>query len=436
MSSENNSPAVVITGLGLVSPFGVGHEVFAQHLASGDTGIHRAEQMAFGDSLTNFGGEAAGFSDTVTKEVMPKKQRKFVKVMCREIELGVVSALTAFEDSGIDNDSLVRSRMGVDFGANLMFSPPDQLKDAAWECLEEGDASRKFNYDRWGGDGLRVMEPLWLLKYLPNMPACHIGIALDAQGPSNSLTLNEVSALMAISEAQGIIKRGRADIMIAGVTGTRLHPIKAMHASLWDELAHGDESDDKLCKPFDKNRTGQVIGEGAGSIILESKPHAEARGAKIYGELLAVGSSCAAKDGSPDHRTALANSMKAALTKAGLKPSDIGHINANATGSVYGDAAEAAAIQDVFGKEHSDVLVTAPKSFLGNSGSGCGILELAASLLALKEGFVPKTLNFSTADPDCPVNVAQEKLPSPGEIFLTTNITRAGQAAAAIVRVG
>src|SRR5690606_9693160 len=147
-----------------------------------------------------------------------------------------------------DIDRIDHSRLGVEFGANQMLSPPYVLKDGCFNCVDETDD--KFHFERWGDDGLGRMEPLWLLKYLPNMPACHIGIFADAQGPNNSLTQAEASGNLVLGEAMRIIGRGNADIMIAGTTGVRIHAVKALHAALWDTLAAGPEDPARRSRPF------------------------------------------------------------------------------------------------------------------------------------------------------------------------------------------
>jgi 3-oxoacyl-[acyl-carrier-protein] synthase II len=365
--------------------------------------------------------------------------------MCREIQLGVASANLAVQHARLDADTLKRDRFGVEFGANLMLSPPDVLKDSCWKCVDGDDSAREFHHDRWGAmgenkdqnSGMGELEPLWLLKYLPNMPACHISIGLDARGPSNSMTMDDASGNLALAEASRIIGRGRADVMIAGSTGTRLHPVKSIHAKLWDEIAHSETSSDTWCRPFDRNRNGQVVAEAACSFIVEAEAHAQDRGATILAEVLGAGSACVVnRQSQPDLRTALAIAMQKTLDDAGLEPKDIGHINAHGLGSKAVDAAEAKAILDVFGPTHPNIPVTAFKSYFGNSGSGNGLLELAGSILGLREGNIPPTRNFETPDPACPINiVAGSPLPTKNRVVLNVNVTRSGQASATVIEV-
>jgi 3-oxoacyl-[acyl-carrier-protein] synthase II len=434
---RESTEQVVITGTGIISPIGIGADAFLANMLAGKSGISHIEMMSFSAAPRNVGGEVKEFDDDSAKKTYLKAQRKSIKVMCREIQLGVASAALAIENAGVAIENVNHDRIGVDFGANLMFSPPDVLKDAAWSCVENGASERHFVFSKWGTTGLQTMEPLWLLKYLPNMPGCHIGIACDARGPNNSITLDEASGNLALGEATRVIQRGRADIMIAGTTGTRLHPVKTIHAALWDELADTTDPPAAWCRPFDRNRTGQVLAEGACSFIVETAGHAAGRGAQVLGTILGNGSSCVIDpQGGPNIRRAMANAMKAALRDAGLQPRDIGHINAHGLGSEKMDIEEALAIRDVFGELADKVPVTALKSYIGNSGSGCGTLELAGSLLSLGQGYILPTLNYETPDPQCRLNVVHgEPLATSNKVFLNLNATRVGQASALIVRV-
>ncbi|MFK7818211.1 MAG: beta-ketoacyl synthase [Planctomycetaceae bacterium] len=433
----SNDRKVVITGLGLMTPLGLGVEAYWEKLSTGQSGVAPVvlpEHHAIG-SPDSIAGEVSDFTESAARKAQLKPLRKMVKVMCREIQLGAASAIDAVDQSGIDLDSIDHTRLGISFGANLMSSPPEVLKDGARACAEMEDGEAVFDFDRWGADGLPAMQPLWLLRYLPNMPACHIGIAIDARGPNNSITVDEASGNLAIAEAVSIIERNAADLMIAGTTGTRVHPVKSSHARLWWELAEEPEDPTKRCRPFELNRAGEVVAEGSASFLLEEKAHAEARGAKIYGHILSTAATCVLdKSGEPQMTEAMAKVMQIALDRAGLKPEDIGHINAHGCGCRQIDKSEAVAIHEVFGDLGSKVPVTAIKSYTGNSGSGCGPMEIAASLLSLAEGIILPTLNYDTPDPDCNLNVVNgEPLATDNKTFLNLNVTHMGQASATII---
>lgn len=423
---------VVITGIGVVSPIGIGLDDFWNSLRTATSGVRAAPNFLAAPPKGRIAGEVLEFNPlhyTTTRE-----QKKAVRVMCREIQFGFAAATMALANAGIKEGDVNPERLGVEFGANLMLSPPEDLSEANAAC--HNPETGEFTYARWGDAGLSAMFPLWLLKYLPNMPACHIGIAADARGPNNSITLDEASANLVIGEALRVIARGHADVMITGSTGTRIHTLKSTHAVLWDKLQIADDDNPAhACRPFDRTRTGQVIGEGAAVLILENIDHAKARGAKVFGRILGAGSSCVCSNTKRgDTRRSLVLAMQAALKDARLTPGDIGHINAHGLGSIESDLYEAQAIHDVFGKYGSKVPVTAFKSFVGNSAAGCGSVEIAASVVGLMHGVIPPTLNYRNPDPECNLNVvAGDPLPTNNHIFLKLNVTRMGQASAVIV---
>jgi 3-oxoacyl-[acyl-carrier-protein] synthase II len=422
---------VVITGIGVVSPIGIGLDDFWNSLRTLTSGIRSTIMLSGAPPKCRNAAEVQDFNPS--KFTKTREQKKALRVMCREIQLGFAAASLALDDAGIKDGEMAPDRLGVEFGANLMLSPPDDLAEANAACCDP--SGRDFDYDRWGDVGLGTMFPLWLLKYLPNMPACHIGIAADARGPNNSVTLDEASSNLVIGEALRVIARGHADVMITGSTGTRVHSVKSIHAVMWDKLAMAEDGPASASRPFDRGRTGQVVGEGSGVVILEDATHARNRGARIYGQILGAGSSCVSSaNGHGDTRRALALAMRSALKDAGLGPTDIGHINAHGLATVDSDAQEAQAIHDVFGDFASKVPVTALKSYLGNSAAGCGSLELAASLVGLAHGVIPPTLNYATPDSECDLNVVSgAPLSTSNRTFLKINVTRVGQASAVVV---
>jgi 3-oxoacyl-[acyl-carrier-protein] synthase II len=279
------------------------------------------------------------------------------------------------------------------------------------------------------------MAPLWMLKYLPNMPASHIAIFNDLRGPNNSLTMREAAGNLAIGEAFRTIQRGHADLMVAGATGTRILPMQAIHALQTEQMAAGYNGDPaKASRPFDKHRTGMVAGEGAGMVVLEELQSARSRGATIYAEVIGLGSANVADmnlRGKCD--VALARAMKSALHDAGRSPEAVGHINAHGLGTTERDADEARAIHEVFGGLADNLPVTAPKSYFGNLGAGGAVVELAASLLALRDGRLPRVLNYETPDPAFRLNVVANDDTPAGRSFLNLSVTPQGQAAVLFV---
>lgn len=435
MSSSASDRDVVITGIGVVSPLGLDLETFWQAIAAGRSGIHRTDMFQGLAAPDQVGGAIEEFTEEAARKVYLKEHRKNLKAMCREIQLGVASAMLAVQHSQLDLKTINHERLGVEFGANLMLSAPDILSPACGACSE--NPQHEFHFAEWGAQGLPKMEPLWLLRYLPNMPACHISIVADARGPSNSLTLDDASGNTVIGEAQRILLRNAADVMITGGTGTTLHPIKTLHLALWHDLATTPAEPERRARPFDRDRGGRVVAEGACSFILEDRGHAQARNARIWGHILGTGGSTVTeRDGRPKYREALAQAMRVALKNAGVSPEEVGHVNAHGLGTKDVDLCEALAIHDVFGDDLGRrVPVTAPKSFLGNSGAGSGTLELAASLVALSHGVIPATLNYEHPDPEMPpLNIVTgHPRPAANKVVLNVNVSRIGQASAAVV---
>lgn len=436
MSQSGKHPrSVVITGIGVMSPLGHDCDTYWNNLAEGVTGVSAPGERlrgahAYADRMVV--GEIKDFDEKQARNFLPKNQRKNIKVMCRDILMGTSAAMLAVENSGLELESIDHDRIGVEFGANLMFTEPQTLASPAGSST---NAEGNFDMARWGAEGIPKMEPLWLLKYLPNMPACHIAIFVDSHGPSNSITQDEASGNLALMEAFRVLQRGTVDVMIAGATGARLHDLKTIHAALWGELGFNAQDPSASCRPFDRDRNGQVVAEGAACFILEEEGHARARGAKIYGRFLGGGSSCVTRDQKPNLREAAANSMRKALQSSSLDLSDVGHINAHGIGSVASDLAEAQAIHDVFGTQGADIPVTSTKGHLGNSGAAVATLDLAASLLGLQHGQIPPTLHCDHPDPACNLHVVRETTSASNGTVMNVNFTRFGQASTVIVQV-
>jgi 3-oxoacyl-[acyl-carrier-protein] synthase II len=430
-SASRERRRVVITGLGLISPLGSTPAALWSALAAGQSGVSaisllppERQPMKYAGEARQFTGEIDDFGPLAADR--KKAIKKGLKVMCRETRMAVAAAQLALNDAGFAESVPDPEKIGVVLGSDYMLTMPEDYEASMKKCADAGD----FEFTRWGNDGLDQMAPLWMLKYLPNMPASHVAIYNDLRGPNNSLTMREAASNLAIGEAFRTIQRGHADAMVAGATGTRILPMQAIHALQTEQMAAENGSPTKASRPFDKNRTGMVAGEGAGMVVLEELATSKARGATIYGEVIGLGSSNVADEklrGKCD--VALARAMRAALKDAGKSPSDIGHINAHGLGTAERDADEARAIREVFGAAADTVPVFALKSYFGNLGAGSGTIELMASLLAIREGRLPRVLNYETPDPAIGLRVvADDKTPT-GKTFLSLSVTPQGQAA-------
>ncbi len=417
------SREVVITGIGVVSPIGIGLEAFWKSLTEGRSGVKALPWYGEGGLRPPLGAEVSGFDGA--QYVRP---RKALKLMSRDIQLAVAATDLACAEAGLASGTTDPERFGVVFGADMIAADIQELVPAFRACLQDGS----FDFNRWGSKALADLFPLWMLKYLPNMPACHVGIVHDARGPNNTLTLAEVSSLAALAEAFAVIQRGQADAMLVGGASCRTHPTVVLRNAC-RELSQRTEDPAGALRPFDADRDGMVYGEGAAVVVLESREHAAGRGAqdKIIATVRSVASAYEPpREGQLLRGDAIRSATRAALAAAGMEAADVGHVNAHGASTRVDDRIEAQAIRDLLG----DVPVTAPKSYFGNLGAATGAMELAVSALAFRHGCIPPTLNYARPDPQCPVRVvagACRALGRPTAIAL--NHACSGQAVAAVL---
>jgi 3-oxoacyl-[acyl-carrier-protein] synthase II len=414
---------VVVTGVGVVSPIGIGKEAFWTALREGRSGIRGLPLFTDPDPAIRmpFGGEVRDFDPK--QYVRP---RKSLKVMSRDIQLAFAAADMACVDAGLHEGTLDPERLGVVLGADLIPCDLDELVGTYRSCMVEG----QFDFHRWGQTFPGELFPLWMLKYLPNMPACHVGIAQDARGPNNTVTLGEVSTLSAFCEATRVLRRGQADAMIAGGVGGKIHPAYwARHQVMGYSQHNGDPA--AACRPFDALRDGLVYGEGSGALILETQQHAQRRGTPVLARILGFAATFEpCHDGQLCQGTAIRHAILAALRAAEMTPADLGYVIAHGSSTVNSDRIEAQAIQATLG----DVPVTAPKSYFGYLGAAAGALEAVLGVLAFAQGLVPPTLNYEHPDPQCPINVVHgQPLPIGRPNVLILSHSPQGQAVALVL---
>jgi 3-oxoacyl-[acyl-carrier-protein] synthase II len=423
---------VVITGLGLVTPLGDSPERVWTSLMEGEGAVRRLEAIRVAGLPNDVGAEIRGFD--LKSYALPKyskELRKSRKYMARDIQLAVAAAQLGVADAGLVDGGVDPTRIGIDLGAGLISSELDELAPAITHAC---GASRTFDFHVWGRESIGMVEPIWLLKYLPNMLACHISILIDCQGPSNTITEADASSNLAVAEAARIIGRGRADVMIAGGADSKIHPLSLVRMGLLNNMSGWKGEPSQACRPFDRRRDGWVPGEGAGIVILEEREHALARRARIYGEILGGGSGCdAAPGGGLDAEgTGTEVAIVAALEEAGIPPSQVGHVNAHGSATRLSDLAEARALKRVFGPR--GVPVTALKGYMGNLVSGCGAVDLIVSLFSVNRGRIPAILNCEQPDPEIELDlILKSPRASRSPTFVTTNVTPLGQAAALVI---
>lgn len=421
--------------MGVIGPLGNRTESLWGALISGRSGVGPLTLLPATALPVSFAAEARDFQGTIDdfgplEKEQTKAIRKGLKVMCRECQMGVAAAQLALADAKLSPGSFDPERVGIAFGTDYMVSLPEEFSEGILECLKEDGG---FDFSRWATHGMPKMSPLWLLKYLPNMPASHLAIYNDLRGPNNSVTLREAAANVAVNEAYHQIAEGRAEAMVVGATGTRLHPMKTVHVLQQEEIATGP-TPETASRPFDRDRSGMVLGEGAGAVVLEELKQAQGRGATIYAEVLGGVSSSVADAKLVSRRDqAMRNALQGTLARVGAMPDDIGFLNAHGLGARNSDVEEAWAVNQVFGCRHAPLPVVAPKSHFGNLGAGSGMIEMVAGVLALVHNRLFPVLNYQNADPQCPVSVVVDGPTEPGASFVNLSVTPQGQASATLV---
>ena len=412
---------IVITGVGAVTPIGIGREAVWEAFCAGRSGVGPIRSFDASQLPVRIASEVRDFD--------PKpyvKPRKNLKIMSRDAQIGVTASVLACEDAGITGGVVDPERFGVILGADRICGALEDCEGPYRTCLVE----RRFEYSRWGKEGMADTFPLSFLKVLPNMTASHISIAHDARGPNNTIHQGELSSLEALSEAARTIQRGAADVIIAGGASSQMNPYDWVRHCRVVGLSTRQDDPTAIMRPFDIGRDGEVWGEGAAAFIVESRQHAETRGATILARLLGWASTCEPHNGGPPKGAGLQRAISLALTGAGMAPRDLGHVNAHGASTVRGDRMEARAL----GACVPDVPVTAPKSYFGNLGAASGAVELRASILSFTDGRVPASLNCRQPDPDCPVEVIRGRpLTSSAPTALAVNWTWMGQAAAVVL---
>jgi len=405
---------VVITGIGLPCPVGIGSAEVWDSLLEKRCGITRIDTFNPDKFDAQIGGRVKEFK---VADFVPKSYRKSTKVMARDIALAVAAAYDAVKDAGLKTKCLIDRgeveappnfdprRFGTNIGSGLICADLTELAGAL--ATATGD-DHEFDFKKWGTEGMTNLTPLWLLKFLPNMLACHVTIVHDAQAPSNTLTCSEASSHLAIGEAFRTISRGAADVCICGGAESKVNPMGLMRQRLLNRLTcdHND-APESACRPFDVDRKGTAISEGAGLLILEELEHAKKRGARIYAELIGFGAGSNIHDWLTPHPegAGIKLAMEKALKDAGVRPEDIDLVGAFAVGTHEHDLSEAKAIHGVFGVGGSEVPVLAIKGATGNNGAGSGAIDFAALTMAMHHRTIPPSRNTDNVDPACNLNV-------------------------------
>ncbi len=387
---------VAITGIGPVTALGLGIEPLWAAMEAGETGIRPFEAFDGAAWECPFAGElpADGFS---IRKLVPKHYRKATKVMCRDIELAMGAALMAVQDAGLTTagagegePTIAPGRVGCHIGAGLICADVNELGAAlVTSKTDDGD----FSLKHWGETGMENLTPLWLLKYLPNMLACHVTIVHDCQGPSNTITCWESSAPLSMAESVRVIQRGAADACLTGGVESRLNVLATWRQQCAGRLVEAESSDDPgtLVKPFSEDACGTVMGEGGGILVVEELEHAKGRGAAIKAVIAGLGCTQSIEENtitsaSPE---SIGDAIAQAMQQASYGPDDIDAIVPMGLGIPGIDQAERDALRSALGERADTLPMVLLTPTTGNCCAGHGAVQLAIATRCLETQQLP-----------------------------------------------
>ncbi len=379
---------VVVTGLGLVTPLGIGVESSWKSALEGRSGIVPITQFDASQMPVRIAGEVKDFDPALYIEA------KEIKKMDRFIHLAMAAATMAMEDSGLKITDENAERVGVIIGAGMGGLPAIEHYHKIY--LEKG---------------YRRISPFFIPMLIINLASGNVSIKFGAKGPNSAAVTACATGSHSIGDAFRLIQRGDADAMIAGGTESVITPLGVGGFAVMKALSTRNDEPEKASRPFDAERDGFVMGEGSGVIILESMESALKRGAKIYAEIIGYGMSSDAyhiTTPAPEGEGA-ARCMKASLKDAGIEPEKVSYINAHGTSTKYGDELETAAIKTVFGEHAYKLCVSSTKSMTGHLLGAAGGVEAIFSTLSIYNSIVPPTINLENPDPECDLDYAPNK---------------------------
>ena len=399
-----DSTPVVITGVGVITALGVGLDALWDAMLEGRTGLQRIERFDPSGFASQVAGELAEDAFNIRK-IVPKSHRKATKVMCRDTELAVVAAAYAVEDAGLitaatssDPPTIDPDRVGCHIGAGLISAEVNELAAALVTSKKEDGT---FDLTHWGSEGMQNLSPLWLLKYLPNMLACHVTIVHDCRGPSNTITCCEAASGLSIAESIRVIQRGDAVACLSGGAEDRVNPLALYRQHCTGRLVttDGDCDVSQLIKPFSDEANGTVVGEGGGILIIESQTSCSLRGGSPWCTIEGIGcrQSVAATPLDGDAH-AIASAIEKTLHEAKCEASDIDAIVPLGAGILETDRAEKDALVAVFGDGLPNIPIITTIPYTGNCMAGNGAICIAVAAKALREQMIPARLGAQVTD--------------------------------------
>lgn len=376
---------VVITGMGVVSPVGCSLDTFWHSLTAGRSGVRRIQSFDASAYPVQIAAEVTDFD---VEHYMPAKEAKKMDPFSR---YGFAAAVQAWEDAGLDADRIDPERAGVVMGCG---TGGLHIAQKAGMALPE--------------KGPRAFSPFMVSQLILNIVSGHIAIKYGLNGPNYVVTTACAGGNHALADGMDLIKRGEADVMLAGGCEGSINELGIGSFSAMRALCRDFQDEpERASRPFDANRSGFVMGEGAAVLVLESEAHARARGARIYAELAGAGRTCDAHHivaPDPEARQA-ARCMRLAMEKGGVNPEEVDYINAHGTSTLLNDAGETRAIHRAFGETARHLSISSTKSMTGHLLAGAAAIEAVVSVLSIERGVIPPTINYQTPDPDCDLDV-------------------------------
>jgi 3-oxoacyl-[acyl-carrier-protein] synthase II len=386
-----------VTGLGVVTPLGRDLAAFWRNLLAGVSGVRTIKIFEPSEFPCRI---AAEVPDVVFDCSRPFVPFRHFKLMSRTTKFAVAASDDAMRDAGLSPGSVSPQRIGVVVGTGISEEDFPRQCEIAIRSAKDGG---RLDLARFARETMSRQDPLAYLRNLPNTTASHVAIRHDARGPNSSVNTACAAGAQALGDAARVIERGDADVMIAGGADSRIHPNGILRFSLLGALSARNDAPEEASRPFDRDRDGFVMGEGAGMLVLEEYEHARRRGAPIHAELAGFASTADAWGilAAPDDARGAIACMRAALADASLPPEEIDYINAHGTSTPTNDRIETLAIKEVFGPAARRIPVSSIKSMLGHLICAAGAVEFVACVLALRDGMVPPTINLRTRDPEC-----------------------------------
>ena len=409
-----NGHRVVVTGLGVVTPIGLGHEEFWGGLVEGRNGVSRVTHFDPTDFRSHMAAEVNNFN---AEDWIDEKS---VGRMDRFVHFALASSLMAFKDAGLNTYPFDGNRAGVIIGSGI-----------------GGALTIQKGYFSLHEKGPKSLSPFFVSKSLINMAACMVSITHGLRGPLSAPCVACSTGANAIGDAFRILERGDADIMLAGGTEASVNPLPFGGFCAARSMSKRNDCVEKASRPFDKNRDGFVMGEGSGIVVLERLEHALGRNAQIYAEIVGYGNTADAF-----HLTApepggdgMVRAMKAALRDANIDPREVGYINAHGTSTVLNDKIESAAVIKVFGAHGKHLKISSIKSMIGHLLAAAGAVEFVATVMSIHTGKLPPTINYEEPDPECPLDYVTNGVESIAlEVALNNSFGFGGGNACLVVR--